>query len=123
MSLPTDFLIPQPQADLNLHVSGGGNEVVVGKNFQTSITLGRATENDIVVKGKLISRVHARIEMVRNRFMLIDESTNGTFVQKDDGEEIYVRRDGTELSDSGTIGLGKAADKGTELAIEYYFES
>ena len=61
--------------------------------------------------------------MVRNRFMLVDQSTNGTFIQRDDGEEIYVRRDSTELSGSGIIGLGRVAARGAPLAIEYSFEA
>ena len=52
-----------------------------------SATLGRAEENDVVVKGNLISRVHARVEMSRDKFTLVDESTNGTFVQTNAGEE------------------------------------
>ena len=85
-----------------------------------SATLGRADENDVVVKGKLISRIHARIEMSKNRFTLIDESTNGTFVQRDDGEEFYVRRDSTELSGSrASSASGRVASKGSELAIDY----
>jgi adenylate cyclase len=42
--------------------------------------MGRAEENNLVVKGNLISRLHARVEFNRNKFMLIDQSTNGTFV-------------------------------------------
>jgi class 3 adenylate cyclase len=38
-----------------------GREVTVGDG-RKSATLGRAEENDVVVKGNLISRVHARIE-------------------------------------------------------------
>jgi hypothetical protein len=34
-----------------------------------------------VIRGNLISRLHARIEINRNKFVLIDQSTNGTFVQ------------------------------------------
>ena len=75
-----------------------------------------------MIKGKLISRVHSRIRYQKGRFVLTDESTNGTFVRRDDGDEFYVRRDRTDLSGSGTIGLGRAADRGTELAIEYDFE-
>jgi hypothetical protein len=97
----------------------GGEEVIVGEGGLTSVTLGRADENDVVVKGKLISRVHARIECSRNHFMLIDESTNGTFLQREDGEEFYVRRDKRDLSGSGIIGLGKVATKGSSLAISY----
>ena len=39
-----------------------------------SATLGRAEDNDVVVKGNLISRVHARIEASRDKFTLVDES-------------------------------------------------
>ena len=45
------------------------------------IAIGRADDNDLVVRGNLISRLHARIEFSRNRFTLTDQSTNGTFVQ------------------------------------------
>jgi adenylate cyclase len=121
MSLKPDFLTPDEATNINLHLHSQGHEVVVGAEFKTNITLGRADENDVVIKGKLISRVHARIELTKNKFFLIDESTNGTFVQRDDAEEIYVRRDRAELTGSGTIGLGRAADKGTDLAIEFAF--
>jgi adenylate cyclase len=96
-----------------------GKEVVVGEGGSANVALGRGDDNDVVIKGKLISRVHARIESSKNHFTLTDESTNGTFVQREDGEEFYVRRDKHEMSGSGTIGLGKAAAKGSSLAIEY----
>ncbi len=97
----------------------GDDEVVVGEGGLDSVTLGRADENGVTVKGKLISRVHARIECNKNHFMLIDQSTNGTFVQREDGEEFYIRRDNMELSGSGVIGLGKVASAGSTLAIGF----
>ena len=63
--------------------------------------------------------VHARIEKRRNKYVLIDESTNGTFIQNVVGEEIFVRRDSTEISGEGIIGLGRVAKPGTALAIHY----
>jgi class 3 adenylate cyclase len=113
---------PQSTATAKLRLQVGDQNVVLGEGLLTNATLGRADQNDVVVKGKLISRVHARIEMVKNRFMLIDESTNGTFVQRDDGEEFYVRRDSTDLSGSGIISLGRVASRGTSLAVEYALE-
>ena len=77
-----------------------GREVTVGEG-RKSATLGRAEDNDVVVKGNLISRVHARIEASRDKFTLVDESTNGTFVQTNAGEEIFVRRDSTQLDGRG----------------------
>ena len=98
-------------------------EVLVNQDRSSDVTIGRADENDLVVKGNLISRLHARVEVVKNRYMLVDESTNGTFIQRDDGDEIYVRRDSTELSGTGIISLGRVAPRGAPLAIEYWLET
>jgi adenylate cyclase len=84
-----------------------------------SINLGRADDNDLVVKGNLISRIHAKIEMRRGKFVLVDQSTNGTFIQNVQGHETFVRRDSTELGDEGTIGLGRAEEPGSSLAIHF----
>ena len=86
------------------------DEEVVLNGTRTSITLGRAEENDLVVKGNLISRLHVRIEYNRNKFILIDQSTNGTFVMSSAGEESFVRRDSMQLKGRGTIGLGRVPD-------------
>lgn len=98
-----------------------GREVTVGEGHK-SATLGRADDNDVVVKGNLISRLHARVESRRDRFVLIDESTNGTFVQTVAGEEVFVRRDQTTLTGEGVIGLGRVAQPGTALAVHYVVE-
>jgi adenylate cyclase len=96
-----------------------GQELVLSADGLRAVTLGRAEENDITLKGNLVSRIHARIELNKARFFLVDESTNGTFVQADDGEESYVRRDSVQLTGSGLIGLGRVAARGTPLAVEY----
>ncbi|MBL8201902.1 MAG: adenylate/guanylate cyclase domain-containing protein [Chromatiales bacterium] len=111
---------PAPAARLRLRFRG--EELVVGEQGKATITMGRADENDVVIKGNLISRVHARIDVARNRFVLVDESTNGTFIQQDAGEELYVRRDSTALTGSGVISMGRVAARGTPLAIEYRVE-
>ncbi len=98
-----------------------GQEVTVGEG-RSSATLGRAEENDLVVKGNLISRVHARIETTKDKFTLVDESTNGTFVQALSGEEIFVRRDSTLLIGEGVIGLGRVAQPGAASAVHYVVE-
>ncbi len=84
-----------------------------------SVNIGRADDNDLVIKGNLISRIHAKIEMRRGKFVLIDQSTNGTFLQNVLGEELFVRRDSTELGAEGTIGLGRAEAPGSSLAIHF----
>lgn len=95
---------------------------VVVDDQRKNINMGRADDNDLVVKGNLISRIHARVEMRRGKFLLVDQSTNGTFLQSAHGEERFVRRDSTELSGEGTIGLGRVAKSGTPLAIHFVCE-
>ena len=84
-----------------------------------SINMGRAEDNDLVIKGNLISRIHAKIEMRRGKFVIVDQSTNGTFLQNVQGKETFVRRDTAELGDEGTIGLGRSEQPGSNLAIYY----
>lgn len=121
--LPSINPTSRPQApSASLRLRFRGEELVVGENGKVTITMGRAEENDVVIKGNLISRVHARIDVARNRFVLVDESTNGTFIQQDAGEELYVRRDSTVLTGSGVISMGRVAARGTSLAIEYRVE-
>jgi class 3 adenylate cyclase len=109
-------------AAARLRVQFQSQEVVVDEQ-RPSITFGRADDNDVVVKGNLISRLHARIEMNRDRFVLVDESTNGTFVQNESGEESFVRRDSLQLKGSGMIGLGRLPDRDSVLTIRYANEA
>lgn len=45
------------------------------------ITIGRETDNDVIVDNKLASRHHAMIQKIKNAYFLKDEnSTNGTFL-------------------------------------------
>jgi adenylate cyclase len=98
-----------------------GQEILV-EDGRANISMGRAEENDLVVKGNLISRLHARVELNRNKFMLIDQSTNGTFVIGKDGEEAFVRRDSMQIRGEGLIGLGKAPDSNSSQVIRYICE-
>ncbi|MGH8308613.1 MAG: adenylate/guanylate cyclase domain-containing protein [Steroidobacteraceae bacterium] len=93
-------------------------EILVDEQ-RPNIAIGRAEDNDVVVKGNLISRLHARIEINRNKFVLIDQSTNGTFVQTADGEESFVRRDSLQIKGKGMIGLGRLPDDESPQTIRF----
>jgi predicted component of type VI protein secretion system len=86
------------------------------------INIGRADDNDIVIRGNLISRLHATIELSRGRFTLTDQSTNGTFVQIVGEEESFVRRDSMAIKGEGMIGLGRIPDRDSPLTIYFVCE-
>ena len=98
-----------------------GREYVLGDG-KDSLTLGRAEENDIVVQGGLISRIHARVEIARNKVLLVDQSTNGTFVTSQEGKEAFVRRDSVTLVGKGMIGLGRLPEANAADTIRYQLE-
>jgi hypothetical protein len=106
---------------IRLRLRFDDRELVVDER-PSSVTIGRADENDVVVKGHLSSRLHARIEIGRSHFVLIDQSTNGTFVQTGDGEELFVRQDILQLKGEGMIGLGCLPDQGSQHTIHFTCE-
>jgi len=116
--LPTIEWENQPRKASKLLLSFRDQSVEV-TDQRKNVIMGRAEDNDLVIKGNLISRIHAKVEMRRGKFMLVDQSTNGTFVQNIQGEETFIRRDSAELKGEGTIGLGKAEGPGGSLAIHY----
>jgi class 3 adenylate cyclase len=112
---------PAGQRQLRMTLHYQGREYVL-ENGRRSLTLGRAEENDVVVEGHLISRLHARIEAQRNRFVLVDQSTNGTFVMSDEGQEAFVRRDDLTLQGTGLIGLGRVPEANSPDSIQFQLE-
>ena len=54
--------------------------------------------------------------------MLIDQSTNGTFVHGAAGDEQFVRRDSMPISGEGLIGLGRAPDRDSSQTIRFICE-
>jgi adenylate cyclase len=118
--LPTIEWENQDRRASRLELSFRDKKVEVNDK-RKNVIMGRAEDNDLVVKGNLISRMHAKVEMRRGKFVLVDQSTNGTFVQNLQGEEKFVRRDSMELHGEGTIGLGRSEEPGASLAI--YFKT
>jgi class 3 adenylate cyclase len=111
----------RPTHPLRLRLRTEDRELLVDERH-ASVTIGRAEDNDVVVKGNLNSRLHARIEISRNKFVLVDQSTNGTFVQTADGEEAFVRRDSLQLKGHGMIGLGRLPEQGSPQTIRFNCE-
>lgn len=96
-------------------------ELIVDQN-RPYVSIGRAVDSDLVVKDTLISRLHASIEFVRGKFILFDQSTNGTCVVQSTGEEQFVRRDSLQIVGQGAIGLGRVPQVDSPQAIHFTYE-
>ncbi len=106
---------------LRLRLQFQDREIVLDERHP-SVVIGRAEDNDVIVKGNLISRMHARIELNRHKFVLVDQSTNGTFLQSQDGDEAFVRRDSVQIKGKGLIGLGKLPEQDSPQTIRFICE-
>lgn len=105
---------PQNQDKSSLKLFYQGEEDNLTKDLGTFM-IGRGVQCDLVINSRNASRCHAKIEYRRGKFILIDESTNGTFVHTDEGKEIYLRREEIALSGEGKISLGERIEKNNDL--------
>jgi hypothetical protein len=96
-----------------------GNIIIKVDHLQPSITMGRQNHNDLVLDYERISRSHANIEYSREKFILIDQSSNGTYVHPQGETVIHINRDEVQLSGTGIISLGRKASPGSPGAIHY----
>lgn len=100
-------------ARLILEYRGGTFEVMPDSQI---FTIGRGNKNNLVVDRELVSRSHADIEFRQGKFILVDRSTNGTYLLLENGARFFVRREEFTLHDRGIICLGQAvADNNPDL--------
>jgi hypothetical protein len=71
-----------------------------------ALTFGRDAANDVVIGDRKASRVHARIERRRDKYVLVDHSTNGTFCTLDGEGEVELHREELLLRGRGRIVFG-----------------
>ena len=81
------------------------------------VTIGRHDSCDIHIDHKSASRFHANIERRKEKFVLVDHSTNGTYIFFDDEEKKFVHRDEIILQNSGYLGLGHDAERASPYAV------
>jgi len=67
----------------------------------SSLVFGREAGCDVVVTGKDVSRRHAEIVTTPKGYMVVDSSTNGTFVNEDkvEGQRLLMRADVIKIGD------------------------
>ena len=79
-----------------------------------TVILGRGKRADMIVDDAMASREHARIECRRDKFVLTDQSTNGTYVETAEGPA-YLRREETTLTGEGKISFGRELSQAQEV--------
>ena len=79
--------------------------------------IGRLPDSDVIVRDTRCSREHGRIERRLDRFVFVDQSTNGSFVTLERQPEVFVHRKEMLLFGRGMLSFGGSAlAKGAEVA-------
>lgn len=85
-----------------------------------SLTIGREqTPHGIVVEEPNASRLHCTIERRQDRFVLVDHSSNGTFVTVEGDSEVMLRREEIALRKRGWIAFGQPRENAAAV-LEFF---
>ncbi|HEV8109569.1 MAG TPA: adenylate/guanylate cyclase domain-containing protein [Burkholderiales bacterium] len=108
------------EASSRLKLVFGSREMWFDAAGGNDLRLGRDAACDIVIVDRRVSRQHARIEKRREKFMLIDQSANGTYVAVNGEPEICLRREELVLRSSGRICIGHRTGDADAIVVEFY---
>lgn len=114
VTLSSDDSAPQ----IELHLTHGTQRLVL-ERAGAGIVLGRDASCEIVIADRKASRLHARIERRRDKFFLVDQSTNGTFISFAGEAEIGLRREEIILRGHGRIVFGHSLRESNEETVEF----
>jgi len=107
----------EPPARVKLKLKYRGTKLVL-KRIVEAVSLGRDPQCKVVIDDEHASRHHCTIQRRRDRFVLVDKSTNGTFVTIEGEQELALRRDEITLRKSGWICFGQSRSAGGD-AMEF----
>ena len=101
--------------EVSLEVSYKKTSVTLNQD-KSVLMMGRSKACDLPINEQLASRQHVKIELRRDKFFVIDQSTNGTHIKVDGTDESFLRREEMHITANGQISLGKSfADNPTEV--------
>jgi len=105
----------------NLRIRYRDIEIVLSGE-RTSLSLGRDAAAELVVRDKMASRLHGKIERRMDKFVIVDHSANGTYVEIDGESEFRLRREEAILHGDGRIALGQPCANTKEI-VEFHLEA
>jgi len=83
------------------------------------LMFGRSKGCNIIVDADCVSRHHAKLVYRKGKFVVIDQSTNGSFIKTQGGQEVFIQNEEYPLSGSGFISLGKTVSIDNEHLIYF----
>ena len=84
---------------------------------KTSAVLGRGADADLVVNDENASRLHLKIDYRRGKYVVTDESRNGTWIETGKGLFQLQRKETHVLRGTGRISLGLPPTETKEIVV------
>lgn len=103
---PEPAVLKPAQGGPKIKLTYRGRDIVA----RETVYLGRDASNTIFVMDPMASRRHAKIELRGGHFVLVDQSSNGTFIVVGDSPEMQLKRQELVLYSSGRIAFGHSTD-------------
>jgi adenylate cyclase len=88
---------------------------LVRRRDRDSVTIGRDDNCGIQIADEQASRLHCTIERRQDKWVLIDHSTNGTYVTMGASKDVLVQREEMTLSGSGHVACGQPSVSTKEI--------
>jgi adenylate cyclase len=99
-----------------------GQSLKVNKE-RRSVALGRGESCDMVVHNDFASRLHVHVELRFNKFVIADQSTNGTYIRFSDGQIVHITREEVALHGKGALSLGQSFAEQPAETVEFSITS
>jgi adenylate cyclase len=117
-TLMRPFAAVRVASETRLHLLYANREIPV----LISVNIGRRPVHDIVLADRKASRDHACILRRGDQFVLIDQSTHGTFVKLENGEEHALHHQELVLHRNGVMSFGRrVSENGVEI-VNFRFD-
>ena len=103
--LQSPSILPEESVELRLYLR---DRKLIMDDRNPILRIGRDLSSDLQVPDSRASRRHAEIELRGDKFVLVDRSSNGTYVSIDGEKEFVLNREEAVLRNKGQFALGSS---------------
>lgn len=111
----------QQQLVISFQAPNGKTEAItLTSTNNVPLHIGRDKDScQLAIDSPQASRDHCHIDYQYGKFMLLDHSTNGTYVKSTEDTPVYLRRQGVPLLGAGEISLGELVSDDSPYVIRF----
>ncbi len=97
------------------------NVIRLSENAVTSASVGRGQDCDLIIPSQQASREHCKIECNRGKYMFVDNSANGSYINHNQ-TEMFFHQERVPLIGEGFISLGEPSVNNPDFLLHYAIE-